>query len=132
MNQLWEDLARDIEGVKIKRYSTKGASELKKAGVVAFGDNFTLVAARELLEEAANGETDRANIPPTDEELEANFAATFFQCGIALLDQNADALRLAHRAFTDVNYVRKALKMCRSPEFLEEFARLESIDRAIL
>ncbi|WP_298919410.1 hypothetical protein [uncultured Roseobacter sp.] len=65
-------------------------------------------------------EQGQANIPPTDEELEANFGATFFQCGVALLDPDADPISLANRAYTDVGYVKKSLRICQSEVFRKE------------
>lgn len=80
--------------------------------------------------ETKNG---RANIPPTDEELEANYAAVVFQCGIELLKSGVDALALADRAFCDVNMVRKALRLSQLPEFREELERQQSaVERVVL
>mgnify|MGYP000852453242 CR=1 FL=1 len=61
-----------------------------------------------------------SNLPPTVEELEANYAAVFFQCGVALSDGRWDAVRLANRAFSDIDYVRKAQAIVR----LDVFQRL--------
>ncbi|MFC3180113.1 ImmA/IrrE family metallo-endopeptidase [Cypionkella sinensis] len=60
-----------------------------------------------------------ANIPPTLEELEANYAAVFFQCGILLEDILWSASRLAERACSDLLYVTKAQAIVR----LEVFQR---------
>ena len=73
-----------------------------------------------------NSDSGLANIPPTIEELEANFAATFFQCGTALLDSNVDPVSLANRAYTDVYYVKKAVRMLRIPAFRQELSKQES------
>lgn len=64
-----------------------------------------------------------ANIPPTFEEYEANLSAVFFQCGVALLDQNVEALSLVRRAHSDFTYVKKALGMCRLDVFRDELKR---------
>lgn len=64
-----------------------------------------------------------ANIPPTKEEYEANLAAVFFQCGVALLDPKLDPLTLAHRAHSDVNEVKKAARKCRLDVFRDELNR---------
>jgi hypothetical protein len=48
---------------------------------------------------------DMANIPPTLEELETNFAAVFLQCGVALFDKRWSALDLARRAFSGVDWL---------------------------
>ncbi|PZQ99719.1 MAG: hypothetical protein DI533_03450 [Cereibacter sphaeroides] len=66
------------------------------------------------------GPNGMSNLPPTLEELEANYAAVFFQCGVALLDIRWDPIRLAHRAFSDVNYVRKAQSIVRLEVFQRE------------
>ena len=66
------------------------------------------------------GPSGMSNLPPTIEELEANFAAVFLQCGVALMDPGLDAVQLAHRAFSDVYYVKKAQKIVQ----LEVFQRL--------
>ncbi|NVO56447.1 hypothetical protein HW561_11675 [Rhodobacteraceae bacterium B1Z28] len=74
-----------------------------------------------------------ANVPPTKEEYEANLAAVFFQCGIALLDPKLDALSLAHRANSDVSYVKKAVRMCRLEVFRDELKRQSyGIERVVL
>lgn len=64
-----------------------------------------------------------ANIPPTKEEYEANLAAVFFQCGVALLNPTLDPLTLAHRAHSDVTEVKKATRMCRLDVFRDELKR---------
>lgn len=66
-----------------------------------------------------DGPTGLSNLPPTVEELEANYAAAFFQCGAALLDLRRGVLDLARSAACDVSYVRHA----RSAVLLEPFQR---------
>lgn len=66
------------------------------------------------------GPNGMSNIPPTVEELETNFAAVFFQCGSTLEDARWTALQLANRAFSDVNYVKKAQAMVRLEVFKRE------------
>lgn len=71
------------------------------------------------------GPNGMSNMPPTLEELETNYAAAFFQCGTALLDQRWGTLDLAHRACSDVSYVRKAQAIVRQDAFrraLQEIA----------
>jgi len=68
----------------------------------------------------ANG---MSNIPPTVEELEANLAAVFFQCGTALEDARWTPIQLAHRAYSDVLYVKKAQAMVRLDAFQKELKR---------
>jgi hypothetical protein len=63
------------------------------------------------------------NAPPTVEELEANIAAVFFQCGIALMDPRWEAINLARRAFSDIHYVKIAQKIVKGEEFLRELKR---------
>lgn len=65
------------------------------------------------------GPNGMANVPPTAEELETNYAAAFLQCGVALLDPRWDYLQLAKRAFSDPYYVKKAQMVVR----LEAFQR---------
>jgi hypothetical protein len=65
------------------------------------------------------GQSGYANLPPTDEELEANYAAVFFQCGIALFDDNYTPQQLARLACSDPRYVEKAQKMVRLARFQE-------------
>ena len=67
-----------------------------------------------------------SNIPPTPKELEANLAAVFLQCGVALEDRRWSALDLAARAFSDVNYVRKAQMYVRLDVFLRALRRPRS------
>ena len=69
------------------------------------------------------GPSGKANLPPTLEELEANYAAVFFQCGVALLDPKWDPVDLARRAFSDVDYVRKAQAIVRLEAFQRELNR---------
>jgi hypothetical protein len=64
-----------------------------------------------------------ANLPPNLEELEANYAAVFFQCGEALANARWSAIELANRACSDVNYVKKALAIVRLDVFRRELAR---------
>ncbi|MCC5970791.1 MAG: hypothetical protein JJU15_12655 [Pararhodobacter sp.] len=70
-----------------------------------------------------SGPNGMSNIPPTLEELEANYAAVFLQCGVELLNDSMDPIQLAHRAFTDVRYVKKAQRMVRLDVFKRELAR---------
>jgi hypothetical protein len=67
-----------------------------------------------------------ANIPPNVEELEANFAAVFFQCGMALFDTETSPLHLANLASSDPLYVEKAIKICRLEGFQRELTRLNT------
>ncbi|MEQ8899844.1 MAG: hypothetical protein RID11_07385 [Roseovarius sp.] len=64
-----------------------------------------------------------SNLPPTMEELEANYAAVFFQCGAALQNPQLNPVELAHRAFSDVEYVRKAQGIVRLDVFQRELCR---------
>ena len=70
------------------------------------------------------GPNGMSNLPPTTEELEANFAAVCFQCGVSLMDQRWDATSLAHRSYSDVGYIRKAQRMVQLEAFQKELARL--------
>ena len=69
------------------------------------------------------GPSGMSNLPPTLEELEANYAAVFFQCGVALSDARWDPIQLAHRAFSDVSYVKKAQAIIRLGEFQRKLCR---------
>jgi hypothetical protein len=72
-----------------------------------------------------SGPDGNSNIPPTVEEAEANYAATFLQCGTALMDKRWETLQLAHRAFTDVNAIRKARKLLQTDAFQKELIRVK-------
>lgn len=78
------------------------------------------------------GPSGMENIPPTPEELEANYAATFFQCGVALLDLRFSDLELARRAFSDPNYIKKARAIMGAPAFQREVQRLTALPRFVL
>jgi len=71
-----------------------------------------------------------ANIPPTVEELEANFAAVFFQCGVFLEDVRWHPVRLAQRAFSDVYYVKKAQSIVQAADFQQELKRQCALKKA--
>jgi hypothetical protein len=74
-----------------------------------------------------------ANTPPTLEELEANYAAVFFQCGIALADPRWNPLNLARRAFSDPYYVDKAQTIVQLEVFQREFRSTKAnLKRVIL
>lgn len=64
-----------------------------------------------------------SNMPPTPEELEANYGAVFLQCGIALRDAKWDTMELANRAHTDFDYVRKVKALVRLEVFEKELRR---------
>jgi hypothetical protein len=69
------------------------------------------------------GPNGMSNRPPTLEELEANIAAVFFQCGSALMDPSYDAVQLANLASSDIAYVRKAQQYVQLPAFQAELRR---------
>ncbi|WP_411890440.1 hypothetical protein [Yoonia sp. SDW83-1] len=71
-----------------------------------------------------DSETGKSVLPPTDEELETNYAAIFLQCGMALFDERLSAVELARRAYTDVALVKKAKSLVRIPEFKSELERI--------
>lgn len=74
-----------------------------------------------------------ANIPPTLEELEANIAAVFFQCGTALMDNRWTATELAHRAYSDVYYVGKVQRIVQLDVFQRELNKPRpTIERVVL
>ncbi|MEM9582061.1 MAG: M48 family metalloprotease [Pseudomonadota bacterium] len=80
-----------------------------------------------------SGSTGLANIPPTLEEYEANFAAIVFQCGAALLQEGISALDLANRAYSDVRWVKKVQLMVQSEAFKKELQKPnESLGRVVL
>ncbi|SHL58425.1 hypothetical protein SAMN05444414_12114 [Roseovarius marisflavi] len=70
-----------------------------------------------------SGANGMCNVPPTLEELETNYAAVFFQCGAALEDTCWSPIQLAHRAFSDVEYVKKAQAVVRLDVFQRELRR---------
>ena len=74
-----------------------------------------------------------ANIPPTNEEREANWGAVFFQCGVALFGQSVNPLELARRSCSDIESVKKAVAICRLEAFQREFNKpSKSLGRVIL
>ena len=64
-----------------------------------------------------DGQSGNSNLPPNSVELEANYAAVFFQCGDALTDDSMTSIQLARRSYSDFLYVKKAQKIVRLPEF---------------
>lgn len=70
-----------------------------------------------------SGPSGMSNIPPTVEELEANYAAVFLQCGVALMDSRWDPVALANRAFTDIYSVKKLQRLVQLDVFRQELAR---------
>ena len=62
-------------------------------------------------------------IPQDYFELEANFAAVSFQCGVTLLDPALSAVDLADRAFCDVAQVKKTQSMVQLDVFRRELNR---------
>lgn len=69
-------------------------------------------------------ESGNVNRPPTQEELETNFAATLFQCGEAIFDKGVDPVRLGNRAFTNISEVRKVTRICQTSSFQEAVDKL--------
>jgi hypothetical protein len=63
------------------------------------------------------------NIPATLEELEANYASAFLQCGNALFDESLSAVELSRRALSDPTSVSKAQRVVRLEVFGRELAR---------
>ena len=72
------------------------------------------------------GEYGMSNMPPTVEELEANYAAVFFQCGVALQNPNWHFLDLALRAFSDPEAVRNAQLRVQLNVFQQALSRKRS------
>lgn len=79
-----------------------------------------------------SGPSGAVNAPPTLEELEANYAAVFFQCGPSLLDKNLDGLQLARQAFSDVYYVRKLQRLVQLDAFKNELYRQQRVSERIV
>ena len=67
--------------------------------------------------------TDFAMIPPTLEELEADYGGVFFQCGPVLEDVRWSAKYIADRSFSDVAKVEKAVRIVRLEGFKREVDR---------
>jgi hypothetical protein len=70
-----------------------------------------------------------ANVPPTSEELETNFSAVCFQCGVAILDPRWNAVDLAKRASSDTYSVRKFQRLVELDVFKRELARRFELER---
>ena len=88
-------------GCKLSNYIL--AHEL---GHMALGHHATSAVIKHF--QLFSGPSGMSNLPPTLEELEANYAAVFFQCGFALLNPKLNPIHLANRAFSDVYSVKKA------------------------
>lgn len=71
-------------------------------------------------------------VAPDEMELETDYAAVFFLCGVALLNRNESARELARRACCDVYQVEKALKICRLEPFLSKLRAAESTTSRIV
>ncbi|GGO52141.1 hypothetical protein SAMN05444398_101427 [Roseovarius pacificus] len=121
--RLWENARR---GCKLSNYILAheiGHLTLDHHAKGAITKNFQLFS----------GPNGMSNVPPTVEELEANLAAVFFQCGVALKDRQIDAVQLAHRAFSDVHYVKKAQRIVQLDVFQQELRRPRpKVERVIL
>ncbi|MEZ5911893.1 MAG: hypothetical protein R3D84_06425 [Paracoccaceae bacterium] len=78
------------------------------------------------------GPNGSANIPPTLEELEANYAATFLQCGVALFDRRWEFLTLAKRAFSDPRYVKKIQGEVRLDAFQRYLHRPKPVRKRVI
>ena len=80
-----------------------------------------------------DGPSGRSNIPPTTEEMMANFGAVFFQCGVLLEDPEWLAVELARRASSDPLYVEKAQLRLKLDVVQRELSRRHTtISRVIL
>lgn len=77
-------------------------------------------------------ETGMSVRPPTDEELETNYAAVFLQCGAKLFDKSFSALELARRSYSDTSMVKKAQSLVRLPEFNMELQRSSSPKQRVI
>jgi len=64
-----------------------------------------------------------ANIPPTAEELETNYAAVFLQCGPALAGTRWTDLELARKAYSDPRYIEKARRAMKVQAFQDHLRR---------
>jgi hypothetical protein len=62
-------------------------------------------------------------LPKSYYELEADFAAVAFQCGVALLDRQLSSAELAKRASCEAGQVSNAQRMLKSDVFQSELAR---------
>ncbi|MDF1855430.1 hypothetical protein [Pseudooceanicola sp.] len=87
-----------------------GLDHHAKSGVIK---NFQLFA----------GPNGMSNLPPTVEELEANYAAVFLQCGVALIDKRWEPMQLARRAYCEVRSVKKAQRLVQLEVFQRELNR---------
>jgi hypothetical protein len=71
--------------------------------------------------------------PPNVQELEADYAGVFFQCGVELLNRQLDAGFLARKAFADPSYVRKAQMAVRLDRFQQLLNRPKPVrERVVL
>jgi hypothetical protein len=65
-----------------------------------------------------------SNKPPNETELEANYAAVFFQCGKFLEEQGWTDYELARRAYSDSHYVKRARSIVQLGVFRDELEKL--------
>ena len=162
MTDYWRWLRDEGAYCRIKTYRSDQSEDFKrKAGVVAFGDDITLVVDERLMDRADDGcklcnymlgheaahimldhhergavvknyqlfagPSGLSNLPPTAEELEANYGAVFLQCGVTLANPRWDTLQLADRAYSDVRSVAKAQRIVQIDVFQRELARQKPV-----
>lgn len=70
--------------------------------------------------------------PPNPTELEADYAAVFLQCGVALQNRQWDADYLGRKAFADPDYVRKAQMAVRLDSFQQWLNRRKPVRERIV
>ena len=112
-NDYWE---RALRGENFPNFTLAhefGHIELNHHTNQAGTKNFQLTARQ----------ADFANIPPNEEEFEANLAAVALQCGTALLNRGVDAEDLAKRASSDYTWVKKVVQFCKLEAFQNEINR---------
>ena len=73
-----------------------------------------------------SGPNGASNLPPTSEELEANYAAVSFMCGAALEDERWNPYELARRSFCDPYYVKRMARLIKLGPVQRELNLLRS------
>ena len=71
-------------------------------------------------------------VPPSVQELEADYAAVFVQCGVALQNSHWSTDYLARKAFADPGYVRKAQMAVRLDRFQHWLNRPKPVRKRIV
>ena len=70
-----------------------------------------------------DGPSGKSNMPPNTEELEANLAAVFFQCGPEIESDRLSDRELAKRAYSDERTIQRIRKYVKLSAYQREISR---------